>query len=114
MSHSTILSDAVARRTQVWPLEVDVELCGDDRCEPTAEQLGSLAGMLNAAKGVSLAVVVARPRTRLVSVSLRVEAYDLYDAHDRACALVRDHVGRAGLAPAILVASRPAREPAHR
>jgi len=109
MSHKTMPSGAVPRRRLAWSLEVEMELCGENRREATAEQLGSLAALLNAAEGVSLAAAEANPRTGLVWVSLTVEAHDLNDAHDRACALVHDHVSRVGLAPAILVAARPAR-----
>ena len=109
MSHNTIPRGAVPRRTLTWSLEVEVELCGDDRYEATAEQLESLTALLNAAEGVSLGAAEANPRTGLVWVCLTVEAHDLDDAHDRACALVHDHVSRVGLAPAILVAARPAR-----
>jgi hypothetical protein len=109
MPHNTIPTGAVPGRTPAWSLEVEVELCGDDRYEATAEQLESLTLLLNAAEGVSLAAAEARPRTGLVRVSLTVEAHDVDDAHDRACALVHDHVSRVGLAPAILVAARPAR-----
>ena len=109
MSHNMIPSGAAPRRTPSWSLELDVELRGDDRGQATAEQLESLTALLNAAEGVSLAAAEARPRTNLVRVSLTVEAHDLHGAHDRACALVHDHVSRAGLAPAILVAAGPAR-----
>lgn len=111
MSQNTIPSGAVPGRTLTWCLEVDVELRADPPREATAEQLEVLASLLNAAEGVSLAAAEARPRTNMVRVSLTVEAHDLHHAHDRACALVRQDVVRAGLAPAILVAARPARTP---
>jgi hypothetical protein len=109
MSHNTIPRGAPTRRMSTLSLEVDVELCGDDRREATAEQLESLTTLLNAAEGVSLAAAEAHPRTNLVRVCLTVEADDLHEAHDRACTLVHEHVSRVGLAPAILVAARPAR-----
>lgn len=111
MSHNTIPSGATPRRMLAWSLEVAVELCGEDRCEAAAEQLESLTALLNAAEGVSQAAAETRPRTNLIRVSLTVKAHDLAEAHDRACALVRDQVGQAGLAPAILVAAGPARTP---
>jgi hypothetical protein len=109
MSHSTIPAVAAPRRILAWALEVEVELCGPDRCEATAEQLELLTALLNAAEGVSLAAAEAHARTNLVCVSLTVDAHDLFEAHDRACALVHDHVSGVGLAPAILVAARPPR-----
>jgi len=108
MPSNTIPGGSASRRTQSWSLELDLELRGDDRCEVTAEQLESLTALLSAAEGITLAAAEARSRTKLVRVSLTVEARDLYEAHDHACALVHDHVGRVGLAPAILVAARPA------
>jgi D-serine deaminase-like pyridoxal phosphate-dependent protein len=111
MPKNTVPSGAAPGRTLAWSLEVDVELRADPPREATAEQVEALAALLNAAEGVSLAAVETHPLTNMVRVSLTVRAGHLDEAHDRACTLVRDHISRAGLAPAILVAARPARTP---
>jgi hypothetical protein len=107
MSRNTVSSGA-SRRTFAWPLELEVELCDANRCRVTGERLSWLAALLNGAEGVSLAAVETHGQANLVRVYVSVDAEDPYDAHDRACAAVHEHVSRAGLGPAILVASRPA------
>jgi hypothetical protein len=112
MSQNAIPSGAGPGRTLAWSLEVDVELRADPPRGATAEQLEALTALLNAAEGVSLVAAEAHPQTNVVRVSLTVGARDLDDAHARTCKLVHEHVRRVGLAPAILVAVRPARAPA--
>lgn len=112
MSQNTIPGDAAPRLAAVWSLELELELCPATRREATAEQLRSLARLLNEAEGVSVASAEAHSRANMVRVSLTVTADDAYDAHDRACALVHDRASRAGLSPAILVATRAAAKPA--
>jgi hypothetical protein len=96
-----------APRAHPWPLELEVELCADEPCAATAEQLRLLTGLLDDTNGVSQATAGAHGTGSLVLVSLTVEAVDLHDAHDRACAAVHDGVRGAGLGAAILVAVRP-------
>jgi len=106
-SELSALNGAGGRWTAAGPLLL-AALDAAQWAEVTAEQLESLTALLKAAEGVTLAAAETHPRTNLVCVALTVEAGDLYEPHHRACALVHDHVGRAGLAPAILVAARPA------
>jgi hypothetical protein len=112
MTQNTTTDRAAPRRRPAWSLKMELELCGDPPRAASAEQVEALVALLDAAEDVSLAAAEANPRTRVVRVSLTVAAPDLGSAHDRACALVHDHLGRAGLAPAILVAVRPVRQPA--
>jgi len=108
MAWNTRSNRAASPSTYRWPLELEVELCAPGRCAATAEQLRSLAALLNEADGVSLAAAEAYEQVNLVRVRLIVHAGDQYDAHDRACAVVHDSLSRAGLGPAIVVASRTA------
>jgi hypothetical protein len=107
MRRNMKLSDVASPRTFAWPLELDAELCASGGCRVTAEKLQALSALLNEVEGVSEVTAKARARTNLVRVFLTVDAEDPHDAHDRVCALVRECVSRAGLGPAILVATRP-------
>lgn len=108
MAWNTKWNRGASRRTCPWPLELEVELCAPGRCAATSGQLRSLAALLNEVDGVSLAAVEAYERVHLVRVRLTVHAGDPHDAHDLACTVVHDGVSRAGLGPAIVVATRTA------
>jgi hypothetical protein len=92
--------------TCAWPLELDLKVGAAARCWVTGERLRSLARLLNEVDGISQASAAAHKQTNLVRLRLVVDAYDLFDAFDRASGLVRDCATCVGLGPTILVAAR--------
>lgn len=103
--HSTASS---TRRERAWALELDAEVAPGGAIV-TPGPAAAVAGLLARTHGVDR--VSARPHCagRFVLVRLTVEALDLHDAVDRACASLHSSALAAGLGPMVLVAARTVR-----
>jgi hypothetical protein len=91
-----------------WTLEVDAEVAPAAR-DVTVEKATRLSTLLARIPGVDQ--VDARPhgQCRFALVRLTVDAIDLSDASERACAYVHSCAAEAGMSPLTLVGVRCAR-----
>lgn len=108
MTTQLLSTGSATRGERAWALELDAEVAPDGAVV-SPRQAAALAGLLARTHGVD--DVTARPHCggRFVLVRLTVDAPDLHDAVDRACASLHSSALAAGLGPMVLVAARTVR-----
>jgi hypothetical protein len=88
-----------------WPLELDAEVAPSAPAI-TDERAAALAARLAQIPGVTGVAAEPHCGRRFVLVHLTLDAYDVSDAVDRACAYLHSCAVDAGLGRVVLVAAR--------